>query len=260
MRYIHLAEAWLNQPVMFTREKLDILVAAIGARLGLDAEPGVLPLSLSPTSEDDNKLYSVNMANGIATMPIRGSLVKRGDMMQALSGLTSYEQIKSNLEKLAEDPTVKAILLAIDSHGGEVAGNFETAEQISSLAQTKPVWAVADSFAYSAAYSLASAAEKLYVPRVGGVGSIGVLAVHVDRSEYFKNSGIKHTIIKSGDRKADAHPYGPLSSSARAGLQERLDGIRAVCVEHVARNRRISADAVYATEGGVYLGADAIDL
>jgi len=74
------------------------------------------------------------------------------------------------LEMARDDSAVDALLLDIDSPGGESSGVFD-----------KPVWAVANDMAFSAAYALASAADKLFVSRTGGVGSIGVIAMHVDQ-------------------------------------------------------------------------------
>ncbi|HBA7687831.1 TPA: S49 family peptidase, partial [Escherichia coli] len=102
--------------------------------------------------------------------------------------------------------------------------------------------------AYSAAYAIASAADRIRVPRTGGVGSVGVIYVHCDMSRQMKDEGLNVTIITCGNRKAETSPLRPLSEAARSALQADIDAAGTLFIETVARNRGISADAVRALE------------
>ncbi|EKB0247321.1 S49 family peptidase, partial [Escherichia coli] len=108
------------------------------------------------------------------------------------------------------DPDVKGICLDIDSPGGEVAGCFDLVDTIFACRGQKPVHAILSESAYSAAYALASAADRILVPRTGGVGSVGVIYVHCDMSRQMKDEGLNVTIITCGSRKAETSPLRPL--------------------------------------------------
>lgn len=116
-----------------------------------------------------------------------------------------YDGIRACFLQALNDSEVKAICLDIDSPGGEVAGCFDLVDEIYAARGSKPVWAILSESAYSAAYALASAADKIILPRTGGVGSVGVIVMHVDWSQKIKNDGLQVTIITYGDRKAESN-------------------------------------------------------
>ena len=196
--------------------------------------------------------------SGIAVIPIHGTLVKRVLGMEAASGLTSYGGIAQEIDAALADPLVQGILLDIDSPGGEASGSFELARQIRHAATQKPVWAVANDAAYSAAYALAASAQRLIVTETGGVGSIGVIALHIDQSAKDAQEGYRYTAVTAGAHKNDFSPHHPLSDEAKAELQAEVDRLYGLFVEHVTAMRSLNADAVRATEAGLYFGANAI--
>ena len=117
---------------------------------------------------------------GIAVVPVYGTLVRRALGLDAASGLASYSELGAMLDAAAADPDVSGILLDIDSPGGEAGGVFELAQRVRAADAIKPVWAIASDSAYSAAYAIACAASRVFITQTGGVGSIGVIAMHVD--------------------------------------------------------------------------------
>jgi ClpP class serine protease len=119
--------------------------------------------------------------------------------------------------------------------------------------------AIVDENAYSAAYALASAADQIFVPKTGGVGSIGVITMHVDVTKALEEMGIKVTTVQYGSRKSDSYPTTPLSEEARARIQQDIDTMGELFVETVARNRGIAAEKVRATEAGCFLGAAGVE-
>jgi ClpP class serine protease len=108
---------------------------------------------------------------------------------------------------------------------------------------------VANHVAYSAAYWLGSAAEELYVAPSGGVGSIGVVAVHEDRSGALAQRGIKPTYITSSKYKAEGNPTQPLDKEAKAEFQREVDGYHGMFIEAVAASRGVDSAEVEADYG-----------
>jgi signal peptide peptidase SppA len=167
--------------------------------------------------------------------------------------------LQEEIEDAATDPAIRGILLDIDSPGGEVAGVFDLADTIYGARSAKPVFAVANSDAFSAAYLLASGAERIYAGRTSGLGSIGVIVTHLDVSASDEKLGYKYTIIHAGARKADFHPHAPLSEKARGVIETEVDRTYALLVNTVARNRGLSEAAIRQTEAGLYFGSDAVN-
>ena len=196
---------------------------------------------------------------GIAVVPVLGPLVARSDWLSALFGAIGYGDVGAAVAAAFADPSARAVLLEIDSPGGEVGGLFDLVETIRGLrAQTgKPLWAVASESALSAAYAIASATDRLYVTRTGEVGSIGVVAAHRDASGADAMAGLKWTLIHAGAKKVDGNPHEPLSP--RADLQADVDALQDKLVALIARNRGLAPEAVRATEAAIYRGQRGID-
>ncbi len=246
----HLASRLFGTPLLVHRAKLDVILAVMGERLGLAAPVVDLALPIpKPTTASPT---------GIAVIPVYGTLVKRSLGMEAASGLTSYSEIAALLDTALADPMVTGILLDIDSPGGEASGSFELARRVREVAAMKPVWAVANDAAYSAAYAIAASAQRLYVTETGGVGSIGVIALHVDQSVKDATDGYRYTAITAGAHKNDYSTHEPLSDAAKSELQGEVDRLYAIFTEHVAAMRVLDVDAVRATEAGLYFGGNAV--
>ncbi len=126
------------------------------------------------------------------------------------------------------------------------------------VAALKPVWAVANDAAYSAAYAIAASAQRLFVTQTGGVGSIGVIALHVDQSVKDAKDGYRFTAITAGAHKNDYSPHEPLSDAAKTELQGEVDRLYSIFTEHVATMRGLDIEAVRATEAGLFFGSNAV--
>ena len=247
----HLAARLFGTPLLIHQPKLEIILSVLGPRIGLPEQVGQGGYARSerPVSESPS---------GIAVIPIHGSLVRRTSGLEADSGLTSYQSVQHMLEMARDDSAVEALLLDIDSPGGESSGVFDLADKIRTIGLQKPVWAVANDMAFSAAYALASAAQKVYVSRTGGVGSIGVIAMHVDQSVKDAQDGLHYTAVYAGSRKNDLSPHGPMTTEAQRFLQGEVDRVYGLFVDTVARHRGLSSNAVRDTEAGLFFGKDAV--
>jgi len=197
-------------------------------------------------------------ASGAAFIPIHGLLVNR--MSWSASFATGYDFIRAQTDAALADDDVKRIVYDVNSSGGLAAGCFELANFMFERRGQKPSLAVVDSRCYSAAYFLASAADRVVVTPSGGVGSIGCVALHVDFSEALQNEGVKLTFIYEGAEKVDGNSYEPLSPRAKESIQRDVSYHYGLFVEAVARHRGLSEDEVRATEARCYLPPEALEL
>ena len=250
MQLPHLASRLYGTPLLLARSKLEIILSVLGERIGW---PDINAAVALPQSRP-----MIEAPTGIAVIPIIGTLVRRTLGLEPMSGFTSYAEIGGMVDAAVADPNVEGILLDIDSPGGEAGGVFELGEQIRAADAVKPVWAIASDAAFSAAYAIACGASRVAVTRTGGVGSIGVIAMHVDQSVRDAQEGYRYTAITAGDQKNDFSPHEPLDKNATARLQAEVDRLYGMFVDHVAGMRKLDNQAVKATEAGVYFGSDAV--
>lgn len=252
MQLVHLASRLYGTPLLIARPKLDVILSVLGPRIGLPETSAAVPISTrtAPTPET---------VAGIAVIPVHGTLVRRALGLEAASGLTSYGEIAARLDAAVNDPQVQGILLDIDSPGGEAGGVFELADRIRAASTPKPIWAHANDAAYSAAYALAAAASRLSLSQTAGVGSIGVIALHVDQSVKDAREGMAYTAIYAGHHKNDFSPHAPLTPQATSSLQTEVDRLYGIFVDQVAGLRGMSNEAVRATEAGLFFGDAAVE-
>jgi len=247
----HLVTRLYNTPLLIQRAKLDAILSVLGERVGWPVAQAPIPMPEARVQTDG--------APGIAVIPVHGSLVRRSLAIDPASGLTSYADIGHQLDQALADPVVQGIVLDVDSPGGEAGGAFELGERVRAASAIKPVWAVAADSAFSAAYAIACGATRLLVSRTGGVGSIGVIALHVDQSLRDAHDGYRFTALYAGERKNDFSPHAPLSDAAAARLQAEVDRLYGLFVSHVAGLRGLSEDAVRTTEAGLFFGPEAVE-
>jgi signal peptide peptidase SppA len=265
-----LAQKLFNCPVAIHPRKAEIVVAALADRLGVSHMVRLDGSTIVPTAmEGDDYGFAepgrtaasgYDNVGGVALIEVQGTLVQKLGSLRPYSGMSGYDGIRQNLFMALEDPDVQAIALDIDSPGGEVAGCFDLVDTIYSLRGTKPIWSILNESAYSAAYAIASATDRIVVPRTGGVGSIGVICAHVDMSKALTSAGVKVTFITYGDRKADGHSEIELSEEAFARFQADIDTMGDLFVETVARNRNITAATVRDTQAATFMGAAGVAL
>lgn len=180
----------------------------------------------------------------VAVIPIYGVLTKRAGLMSAMSGATSLDALTADFRGAMADPEVGAIVFDVDSPGGSVDGIEELATEIRGARGRKPMVAVANTMAASAAYWLAAQADELVVTPSGEVGSIGIYAAHQDVSAAEEKVGIKTTLISAGKFKTEGNEHEPLSADAKANIQAQVDDFYAMFITSVAKGRSSSVDTV----------------
>ncbi|MCC6378531.1 MAG: S49 family peptidase [Burkholderiales bacterium] len=261
MQHPRLAERLYNEPLLLLPEKAEVIERVFAAyQAGDEAklpkwEPEREHAALLVPARRTEAGYSLT-AHGVAIVPMMGSLVQRAGGLDAMSGLTGYNRVTAMLDAAMRDPLVRGVVLDVDSPGGEVAGAFELASFIANA--PKPVYAVANELAASAAYLIASAATEIYLPSTAQVGSVGVVLLHQDRSEVIAKSGVRYTPIFAGAKKIDGSSLTPLSEGARLDLQARVDDVHEQFIAAVAERRGIKPKAVRDTEAGMLSASRAV--
>jgi len=185
-----------------------------------------------------------NNRGAVAVLPLHGVISQRMNMMSAMSGGTSTELFGKMFREAIADPAISGIVLDIDSPGGSVFGVHELWQTVLNARGEKPIVAMVNSMAASAAYWIASAVDDIVVTPGGEVGSIGVLTGHTDLSAQLEMVGQKVTLISAGKKKLDGNPFEPLSEEARADLQGRVDTYYATFVGAVAKGRGVTPSTV----------------
>jgi capsid assembly protease len=202
------------------------------------------------------------LVNGVAVIPIVGVLNKNDAFMAWLYDGTMMANIGRAYQTAIDDPLVRSVLLIIDSPGGTVDGTQELANVIYNGKKGKPVIAYSDGMIASAAYWIASAADKIYISGdTVEVGSIGVVATHIDFSKQDEMYGETWTEITAGKYKRIASSHEPLSEEGRQYLQNQVDHLYTIFVNDVARNRNVSAEQVLAmADGRIFIGKQTVDV
>jgi signal peptide peptidase SppA len=194
----------------------------------------------------------------VAVIPVYGPIAHRRDVFMAIFGGTATTSLADVFRSMMAHPDVKAVVFDVDSPGGTVYGVSELAREIRAARGRKPIVAVANSMACSAAYWLMSGADEIVGTPSSETGSIGVYAIHVDQSGVAEKMGAKVTVISAGDLKAGASGLTPLTDDEREAMQTRVDDIYDLFVADVAKGRGVSASVVREGYGrGAVLSAQA---
>lgn len=257
LRYAHIASLVFDQPLLITPRKADLIARYLAARI-VGAEPPLAVDVPGTTRRDRAKLQTVD---GVAVIDVSGVLVHRAGQIDADSApILSYEQLGLELDTAVRSPEVRGILLRVDSEGGEVNGAFDLADRVFNARKQKPVWAVAADVAASAAYLLASAAERVIVSQSAITGSIGVVLNRLDVTKALEAEGVQVIQIAQGARKLDGSPVQPWREGSAEDKALRAFTARYydMFVNAVARYRGLSAKAVRETDAAVFIGADAV--
>jgi signal peptide peptidase SppA len=262
-----LVSEFLTTPWALMPERLQAMTAVL-TRWSSDEPPSeetMFQVNADRVLRDTRKQFASdrgasNAGAGIAVLPLYGVVTQRGNMVDDISGpgSTSTQKFTSALRQVLADDTVGQILIDIDSPGGSVYGVAELATEIVKARAQKPVVAVANSLAASAAYWIGCSASEFYVTPGGEVGSIGVWQAHFDYSKALEEEGVKPTLISAGKFKVEGNPYVPLHLEAQAFMQSRVDDYYNAFINAVAKGRGVSAADVQGGMGeGRVLGADA---
>jgi len=258
----HIAARFFDTPLLIEPGKVEAIAWALRGRLGLSVErpegsvmdaagPGLFGENMDPRTG-----YYVD--RGVAVIPIRGTLVNRGAWIGSNSGLMSYEGIARQLDLVARDERVQAVMFDVNSFGGEATGVDDLGRMI--RAMEKPTYAMIDGHGTSAAYWISAAADRVYIANSSHGGSIGVAITHASMQGALEEAGIEVTHIHAGADKVLSSPFKDLSDSDREKLQAKVDKTYRAFVEGIAEFRGMDTEDVRATEAAVFDGPELVAL
>lgn len=274
-KFARVASRLFNAPLMLRPEKAEMLCAALVDRLGIAKLDTIDGTSLGAaqlrqkamdwgydyTPKTARDMYEVE--DRVARICIDGTLVHKLGGVEPSSGMVGYDQILRIVDDALGNKAVGAVLLDIDSPGGEVAGCFDFARKLRTMGAKgsgKPIVAFANEMACSAAYAIASSCDAVMTTETGITGSIGVYTLMVDMTKGLQKGGIEVKMIRAGERKARGGPYEKADAETISKLQAWVNDTWTIFANHVAAGRPISAEAVLALEGQWFTGAEALDL
>lgn len=191
----------------------------------------------------------VTERNGVAIIPVSGPIFPRANLMTELSGATSIEILAQDFSKALASPSIDAIVLDVDSPGGNVVGINEFAGMV--RAADKPVTAYVGGMAASAAYWIASAADNIVIDATAQVGNVGV----VTRARIAKEQdAVQLVSSRAPDKRPDLS-----TDQGKAIIQAEIDAVEDVFLSTVATNRNSTVDAMAAHRGRVLVGRHAVE-
>jgi len=186
---------------------------------------------------------------GVAVIPVHGMIAPRANLLSDISGGATFEGLSETLSAaVASRP--RAIVLDINSPGGNVAGAHEFAREVLAARAQVPIVAQSNHLMGSAAYWIGSAATEIVASPSSLVGGIGVYTLYADISAALERRGVKHTLIAGGgEYKGEGADGGPLSDAALAHRKSVVEGFATQFLADVAAGRGVDAAIVRDTFG-----------
>jgi ClpP class serine protease len=208
---------------------------------------------LAKTGKPLDNTRNVTVRDGVAVIPVSGPIFRYANLFTEISGATSIQALAKDFRQSLDDRAVRAIVLEINSPGGEADGTAELAQHILEARGQKPIIAYVSHLGASAAYWLASAADEIVANDAASLGSIGVVAsvcIHKDKNH------LEFVSSQSPNKRPD-----PQSEAGKSQIQEWLDSLGDVFINTVARNREMTPHQVIdqGGRGGLKVGQKAVD-
>jgi signal peptide peptidase SppA len=237
--------ALLNKPLALDRAAIDTIAAALTRSDGI-------PTPTVTAAARGSRVVETSSDGATGILSISGMIVYRPSGWGWLfGGETALTDLRQQLQLLRDNRLVEQIILAIDSPGGEVTGLLELAYDLREVRKTKPVTAIVDCLACSAAYWLATQATDILLTPSSRLGSVGVYTLHLNHAKALSIIGIEPTFVQAGRFKTEANPYEPLTDGAQQQLQGLVDGVYRQFVDDIVRGRGrgLTAERVRKTFG-----------
>ena len=240
-----------SRPWLIQQEALET-VLAVAQRMG---DPEALQ---ARTGRPLDNARRVSMRDGVAVIPVTGPIFRYANLFSEISGATSTQVLATDIQAALDNKFVRAIVLDMNTPGGEATGINELANLIREGRKIKPIKAYGGGLMASAGYWLGSAADEIIIDDTAMLGSIGVLMSYLDTSERDTKAGVRRVEIvssQSPDKRVD-----PATDEGRTKVQAVVDGLAELFVAAVATNRNTTPEKVLSDfgRGGVLIGRAAI--
>ena len=211
---------------------------------------------------DPSLADTFTMHGDIAVMSIEGVITPKADIWSFIFGGATIDVMTRDFQALVNNDDVKAIVLDIDSPGGNIFGIQEFANLVFESRSSKPIVAITSTMMASAAMWIGAAASDVFITGETTVtGSLAALTSHIDISGLEQKLGVKTTEISSGPQKRIDSRFAPLTDDGRTELQSRVDYIGNVIAEDIARFRGLDIKAVIEniSDGSIFMGSQGIE-
>jgi len=251
-KFNNLRLRFFGTPLLLEPSKAETILNILSEKFSGE-QMAVIPMTAQPQES-----YSLN--DGVATIEMRGTLVRTGSWVSALSKLASYSATKAMIADAIADDEVEQIALIVDSGGGEATGVADLSDLIREARTQKPIHCFVDGACCSACYWIASSCTSITISQDSRIGSIGAVMALKQLTEAADKQGIKVHLFFAGSAKVDGHPFSDFSDESKERLQNSIDSIYSLFVKSVALDGRLNEEAVRATEARVYMGQDAVNI
>lgn len=266
----HVSGMVFNTPLFATRQLVDSVKSVLLPRMGRELTVNNL-ISASEYTNPDLKVETqiheptsnirLTVSNSIAIIKVHGVLTtRRGHITESCEELLSYEYLRNQVQAALELDEIQYIALDFHSGGGMATGCKEFADFIFEAQKIKPIYAIVNYYAYSAAYFIAAACTEIFISQTGGLGSIGVIYEHMEFSDMVAEMGIKVTPFFRGNHKNDLTEYEPVSEAAALEVNKKMDSAYKLFTDSVAAYRNINVDEVIATQAKTFEGKEAVGI
>lgn len=243
MKFMHSSPVWGIEP-MSLQKRMNLMV------LGQLVKAG-------PADDAERQGFPLQVVNNLAIIKIHGVMAK----VRFWFDEVSTSEIAHAIMAAGDDPGVEAVILRIDSPGGDVDGTDELAQAINHVGQKKKVIAVAEGMIASAAFWAASQATEIVAGRLHMIGSIGVRIMLFDEHKMFEDMGVEAVPIDTGEFKSAGAIGTEITERQRADFQRLVDGIFTHFRSDVMEGREMSAKQFNVIgDGRIFLGEEAVDL
>lgn len=234
---------------LITPDGLDTIMAVADRQGDVEALEARLGRQLDNTR-------NVTVRDGVAVVPVTGPIFRYANLFTEISGAVSTETLATDIQTALDDPTVKAIVLNIDSPGGEATGINELSDLIFNARGRKPIKAYAGGMMASALYWIGSAADEVIADDTAQIGSVGVVLSLRKRDDRPGEKTYEIVSQNAPNKRPD-----PETETGRSQLQARVDELASVFLDKVARNRGIDRAALNDRfrQGGIATGALAVE-
>lgn len=227
---------WMGTDTSFHAYVRDVQ-AAIDKYGSLNAMPHLVKMSGQYDEEGDYNPVGIRTEGAVAILDIEGPTVTKSSFFSQVFGIVAYDDIQNRFMEAHDDPAIKAVLMNIDSGGGNAEGVFKLGRFINEFnASVMPVISYDANRQCSAALLYGSGAGQMIADQDSEIGSIGCIAVQKEFTKMLEMAGIKATVFRSAEFKALGQPYEKLSDTAKAQIQEDVMRVHRQFVNTLVEN------------------------
>jgi signal peptide peptidase SppA len=251
----HVLAAIYDQPWAITESWLETICGIVEER----SKASVEEFRAAMAKQDDAEESRLQMVGAAAVIPVMGPIFPKANLMTALSGATSSQEVSDMLDEAAANVATRCIVMHIDSPGGAVVGGVEVADKIWQMQQNGiPIVAMIEGVGASLAYLWASQCSEVRVTQASIVGSVSIVSRVSSNERSMRNAGIDSITINSGALKNAGDPSTLAFAAQYQSLLSRVNTYHDMIVGSVQRARGGKMDMAKVATGDIWIGQKAV--